>query len=109
MPSPSSEAGRAHAVAHEEPRDAASQCPVAVSRKIRRARRDTTYCCRGRTWQIHLLWAGQVGCRLLEKYGKSDRDNVRCLTGVGGNGSRFSGLGLVSRETNGEASAGSVP
>ena len=33
---------------------------------------------------MHLLWAGQIGCRLLEKYGKSDRDNVRFLTGVGG-------------------------
>ena len=84
MPSPSSEAGRAYAVAHEEQRDAVSQCPVAVSRSIRRARRDTTYCCRGRTGQIHLLWAGQIECRLLEKYCKSDRDNVRCLTGVGG-------------------------
>ena len=33
MPSPSSEAGRAYAVAREEQRDAASQCPVAASRK----------------------------------------------------------------------------
>ena len=31
---------------------------------------------------MHLLWARQIGCRLLEKHGKSDRDNVRCLTGV---------------------------
>ena len=109
MPSPFPEAGRAYAVAHEEQRDAASQCPVAVSRQRRRARRDTTYCCRGRTWQIHLLWAGQDGCRLLDKHGKADRDNVRCLTGVGGMAAVSRGLGLVSRETNGEASAGSVP
>ena len=33
---------------------------------------------------MHLLWAGQIACRLLEKLGKSDRVNVRCLTGVGG-------------------------
>lgn len=58
--------------------------PGSGSRRIRRTRWDTTYCCRGVAWQIHPLWAGQIGCRLLEKYGKSDRDNVRCLTGVGG-------------------------
>jgi len=84
MASPSSETGRAYAVAREEQLDAASQCPVAVSRRIHRARRDATYCCRGRMWQIHLLWAGQIVCRLLEKLGKSDRVNVRRLTGVGG-------------------------
>ncbi len=33
MPSPSSEAGRAYAVALEEQLDAASQCPVAASRE----------------------------------------------------------------------------
>ena len=60
-------------------------------------------------WQIHLLRAGQIACRLLEKHGKSDRDNVRCLTGVGGMAAVSRGLGLVSRETNGEASAGSGP
>lgn len=49
---------------------------------MRRARRDATYGCRGRTWQIRLPWARQIGYRLLEKHGKSDRDNVRCLTGV---------------------------
>lgn len=56
--------------------------PVAGSgsRQIRRVRWDTTYCCRGGTWQIHLLWAGQIACRLLEKHGKFDRDNVRRLT-----------------------------
>ena len=58
---------------------------------------------------MHLLWAGQIECRLLEKHGKSDRDNVRCLTGVGGMAAVSLGLRLVSRETNGEASAGSGP
>ena len=58
---------------------------------------------------MHLLWAGQIACRLLEKLGKSDRVNVRCLTGVGGMTAVSRGLGLVSRETNGEASAGSAP
>ena len=58
---------------------------------------------------MHLLRAGQIACRLLEKHGKSDRDNVRCLTGVGGMAAVSRGLGLVSRETNGEASAGSAP
>lgn len=33
---------------------------------------------------MHLLRAGQIACRLLEKHGKFDRDNVRRLTGVGG-------------------------
>ena len=33
---------------------------------------------------MHLLWVGQIACRLLEKLGKSDRVNVRRLTGVGG-------------------------
>ena len=33
---------------------------------------------------MHLLWVGQIACRLLEKLGRSDRVNVRCLTGVGG-------------------------
>ena len=109
MPSPSSEAGRAYAVAREEQRDAASQCPVATSRRVRRAQRDTTDCYRGRTWQMHPLWAGQIECRLLEKHGKSDRDNVRRPTGVGSMAAVSRGLGLVSRETTGEASAGSAP
>ena len=109
MPSPSSEAGRAYAVASEEQLDAASQCPAADSRWIRRARRDTTDCYRGRTWQMHLLRAGQIACRLLEKHSKFDRDNVRCLTGGGGMTAVSRGLGPVSRETNGEASAGSAP
>lgn len=33
---------------------------------------------------MHLLWAGQIACRLLEKHGKFDRDNVRLRTGVSG-------------------------
>ena len=33
---------------------------------------------------MHLLRAGQIACRLLEKHSKFDRDNVRRLTGVGG-------------------------
>ena len=68
-----------------------------------------TDCYRGRTWQIHLLWAGQIECCLLEKLGESDRVNVRRLTGVGGMAAVSRGLRPVSRETNGEASAGSVP
>ena len=40
---------------------------------------------------------------------QSDRDKVRCRTGVGGMTAVSRGLGLVSRETNGEASAGSAP
>ena len=60
-------------------------------------------------WQMHLLRAGQIVCRLLEKHGKFDRDNVRRLTGVGGMTAVSRGLGPVSRETNGEASAGSAP
>jgi len=56
---------------------------------------------------MHLLWAGQIACRLLEKHGKSDPDNVRRLTGVGGMAAVS--RGLVSRETTGEASAGSAP
>ena len=52
---------------------------------------------------------GQIACRLLEKHGKFDRDNVRRLTGVGGMTAVSRGRRLVSRETNGEASAGSVP
>ena len=51
---------------------------------------------------------GQIACRLLEKHGKFDRDNVRRLTGVGGMTAVSRGLGPVSRETNG-ASAGSAP
>ena len=57
----------------------------------------------------HLLRAGQIACRLLEKHGKFDRDNVCRLTGVGGMTAVSRGLGPVSRETNGEASAGSAP
>jgi len=45
----------------------------------------------------------------LEKLGESDRVNVRRLTGVGGMAAVSRGLRPVSRETNGEASAGSVP
>ena len=109
MSSPFPEAGRAYAVAREEQRDAASQCPVAASRRVRRAQRDTTDCYRGRTWQMHPLWAGQIECRLLEKHGKSDRDNVRRPTGVGSMAAVSRGLGLVSRETTGKAPAGSAP
>ena len=58
---------------------------------------------------MHLLRAGQIACRLLEKHSKFDRDNVRRLTGVGGMTAVSRGLGPVSRETNGEASAGSAP
>ena len=58
---------------------------------------------------MHLLWAGQIECCLLEKLGKFDRINVRRLTGVGGMAAVSRGLGLVSRETNGEASDGSAP
>ena len=58
---------------------------------------------------MHLLRAGQIACRLLEKHGKFDRDNVRRLTGVGGMTAVSRGLGPVSRETNGEAPAWSAP
>ena len=58
---------------------------------------------------MHLLRAEQIACRLLETHGKFDRDNVRRLTGVGGMTAVSRGLGPVSRETNGEASAGSAP
>jgi len=33
-------------------------------------------------WQIHLLRAVQIACRLLEKHGKFDRDNVCRLTAL---------------------------
>lgn len=58
---------------------------------------------------MRLLRPGQIACRLLEKHGKFDRDNVCRLTGVGGITAVSRGLGPVSRETNGEASAGSAP
>ena len=42
---------------------------------------------------MHLLRAGQIACRLLEKHGKFDRDNVRRLTGVDGMVAFPGGLG----------------
>ena len=110
MPSPSSEAGRAYAVALEEQLDAASQCPVAASREyvVPDGMRPTA-AAKERGRYICFALGGQIECRLLEKHGKSDRDNVRRPTGVGSMAAVSRGLGLVSRETTGEASAGSAP
>ena len=44
---------------------------------------------------MHLLRAGQIACRLLEKHSKFDRDNVRRLTGVGGMTAVSRGAGAV--------------
>ena len=101
MASPSPEPGTSCAVAGEDQPDVAAVWPSEASRWVRRARWD------GRRLAAEDVvdasaQSAQTMCRVLDKLGESDSDNVHRWTDVGGMVSNSGGWGPVSRETRRE-------